>query len=136
MHILAGDLAELTQCFGKVLVLRIHHGIGPIGGDDAPAPAAGADGRMMVEWIERTLGGGDHLDVEAREEGAWPEARGLQRGSDRVVIEVGSAGVEPYAQREDIMEDMIQPHCGGRAAKQVEVPCEKPPCLAWINRGP
>ena len=40
--VLAGELAELRDVAGEAVELRIDDRIGAVGGDDAPAPAAGA----------------------------------------------------------------------------------------------
>ncbi len=134
LHVLAGDLAEAAQCLRELLVLRVDHRIGPVGGDHAPCPAAGADRVVVLELIQRTLGGGDDLDVEALEQRARAERLRLQRRGDGVVVKVCRAGIEPHAQPEHLMEHMVQPHRGRRATKQVEMLRQQPPSRARIDR--
>lgn len=72
------EAAELGEIAGEVRILRIDHRIGPEGRDDASLPAALADLAVMAQVVERALGGADHLDVEALEEGARAEGRRLE----------------------------------------------------------
>src|SRR5579859_7610853 len=84
--ILARYLPEAAEIVGEARRLRVHHRIGAVGGDDAALPAALPDRLVMVERIERALGGGDQFDAEALIERARAEGVGLQCGVDGVVI--------------------------------------------------
>src|SRR3546814_12445392 len=59
----------------RSLEIGIERGIGAVGGDDAATPAAVADRAVMVERVERPVGGCQRLDVEPLEQRARPEDR-------------------------------------------------------------
>ena len=133
--ILARHLAEAAEIVGEARRLRVDHRIGAIGGDDAALPAAIPDRLVMVERIERAFGGGDELDLETLEERARAEGVGLQRGVDRVVIEVGGGRLEPHVEPEHFGEHPVEPHPRRRAAEQVIVLGEDPPDRAAVLLG-
>src|SRR5690606_10604243 len=72
VDVLAGDLAEALERRRELLVFRVDHRVRTVGGEHAPAPAAVADGPVVLQRIERRLGGGDDLDAETLEQRAWP----------------------------------------------------------------
>ena len=55
--------------------VEVHHPIGPEGGPDVARPAGSADGLMLGQRIGGRIGGAQHLDVEALEQGARAEFR-------------------------------------------------------------
>ncbi len=106
-NILPRHGAEAAEIIGEARCLRVHHRIGAVGGDDAALPAALPDRLVVVERIERALGGGDELDPETLVERAGAEGIGLQRGVDSVVIEIGGGGLEPHVEPEHLGEHPV-----------------------------
>jgi hypothetical protein len=99
------------------------------------APAAVADGLVVLEPILRALGGGQGLDVEAVEQRPGPEGLGGQGLVDGVEIEVRGLGRSGTPEAEHLAEHVVEPQPGRRAAKQVEVLGQQPPGLARIGVG-
>src|SRR5450755_3747406 len=84
--ILAGHLAQATQVARELGTFRIDDIVGPKGGDDTAFPAGGRNARMILERIERRLGGRQQLDIEAFEQRARPESGRGERRIDGVEI--------------------------------------------------
>ena len=87
---------------------------------------------MLRQRIERRLGGGDDLDIETLEECARAELRLGERGVDVLEDPVGGLGGEPLANAEYLMERVVEPDAGGRAAEQVIARGKGVPDLARI----
>ena len=98
----AGDLAEAVDVGGEARELGIDHRVGAVGGDDPAVPAAVADHLVPAQVVERAVGGGDHLDVEALEERARPELGAGEAVGDLVVDGVGGRGRERLVEAEDV----------------------------------
>ena len=116
----------------KARKLRIDHQIGPEGGDDPSLPAGGGDLPVVFEGIEGGIRRGDHLDVEAFKEGAGPELRPGQGLRDPVVEFIRIGRIEPLIDAEEEIEDMLEPHPGGRSPEEVVMLGEKTPDLPGI----
>jgi hypothetical protein len=119
--VLAADLAEPLEGAAEALVLEVDDRVGAVGGDHMAAPAAVADGLVVLEPILRALGGGQGLDVEAVEQRPGPEGLGGQGLVDGVEIEVRGRLAQEHLQAEHLAEHVVEPQPGRRAAKQVEV---------------
>lgn len=50
--------------------VRVYDSVWPIGRDDLAVPAAFADRLMVLQRVERSFGGGNHLDIVPLEQGA------------------------------------------------------------------
>jgi len=79
-----GQFTETPQIFAEALEFRIDDRVWPISCDDAPFPARLPHFLVVLQGIERALGGGDRLDAEPLEERAGPELLGLQSRIDTV----------------------------------------------------
>ncbi len=134
-NVFTGESAELLQRGSELFVLGVDHRIGTVGGDHTAVPSAGADRGMVEQGIERRFGSGDHFDVEALEQRTRPEVGLLQRGSNRIVVVIGSARVQSHTKAEHVVEDVVEPHGRRRAPEQVEVRRQYAPCLAWVGFG-
>ena len=84
-----------------------------------PRPAGLADHPVPAQVVERAVGRGDHLDAEALEQRARPEAR-LGRGSCGDVRRRSRRRCRPTAgslDAEDVLEGMVEPQARRRAAE-------------------
>ncbi len=124
---------EGGEIVAKARKSGIDDGIGAEGGQDPAAPAARLDAFMPLEVVERTVGGGQRLDLEALEQGAGPEFRPLQAGRDMIVDPVAAFLRQPLGDAEDFGEGVVQPQPRGRAAEQLEVLGENPPDLSRVG---
>ena len=82
---------------------------------------------MPAQVVERALGGGDHLDVEALEEGARPVFRTGERLRDGVVGEVRGLGGQAPLEAEEGREGVVEPGPGRGAAEEMVVLREEAP---------
>ncbi len=64
---------------------------------------------MVSQRVCRTLGGGDHFDVESLEQRARPECRCLQCRGDGVVVLVRGVRIEAHGEAEYVMKYVVQP---------------------------
>ena len=126
-HVLARRLAEAREIVGESLLLGIDHRVGAIGGDHPALPAARADRAVMIERIERALGGGDHLDAEAIEQRARAEGGGLQRRVDHVVIRSAVAASSRTSMPNTSANTQSSHSARRRAAEQMIMLGEEPP---------
>ena len=85
---------------------------------------------MMVKRIERRFGRGDHLYIEALEQGSGAKGRGRQGFIDAVEIEVRRRRFQLDFKAECLGEDPVQPLARGRSAKRMEPFGEGSPNLA------
>ncbi len=129
----ARDVAERLDIGLEAVELGIDHRVGPVGRDHAPLPAGRLDRVMRGQRIERALGRGDHLDLEALEQGARPEIRPGEAFADAVEIVVGGLRREPHRHAEQLGEGLVEPQPRRRAAKQVIVLGELAPDLACVG---
>jgi hypothetical protein len=134
VDIFAGDLGETIQRTAKRFVIGIDHRIGSIGGDDATAPAAVTNGVMMIERIDRRLGGGQHFDVEALEQRTRPECILGQLLADDIVVMIGGRRLEAHLNAKHFREHIVHPQPRGRAVEQIKVRGEFAPCFARLGR--
>lgn len=134
VHVLAGLLGEYLHRAGELLMLDVDHRIGTIGGDHPAFPAAIVDGVVRRQVVLRPLGGGQEADVEPVEQRPRLERVGRELFVDRVVIMIRSARIERHVEAEHLAEHMAQPHRRGRAAEEVGMFGERPPCRARIGR--
>src|SRR5690606_1728919 len=78
-RILAGQVREALQVDAEAFELGVDHRIGAVGGDHPSLPITIADCGVVLEWVKRRLGRGDHLYSEALEEGSGAECLVLKR---------------------------------------------------------
>jgi hypothetical protein len=76
--VLGRYFAQLRQILFESRKIRIDDGVRPESWNDAGLPAGIADCLVLGERIERRIGGGEQLDMEALIECAGPEFRGEQ----------------------------------------------------------
>ncbi len=131
--VFAGDLAELFDVGDEAGVLGVDDGVGAEGGDDAAFPAGVADGFVVFERVEGSVGGGQDFDVEFVEERAGTEGGGFERACDDVVVFVGVFCAESFGEAELIFEGVVEPEAGGGAAEEVVVFREDAPDFAGIG---
>ena len=89
---------------------------------------------MVAERIERRVGGGKDFEAEAFVESARQKFRRAQFFRDGVVIQVGCFAGEQLGEAEEILKGIVEPHAGGRAAKQIVVVGEDAPDASRIFR--
>ena len=109
--------------------LRIDHRIRTEGRDHAPLPPGVADCRVRLETIERAVGRGNHLDVEAVVERARPKL--FAASFSEIVSQYRSRCLlaEPDIEPEKFLKGIVKPQPRRCAAKEVIVRCEEPPHL-------
>jgi hypothetical protein len=89
----------------------------------------------MNQRIKRALGGGDDFDAAAIEQRSRAEFIAIQFGVDGIEIMVRSLAGEPDIDAKGFGKHPVEPDMRGRAAKQVIVLREQPPCLARVRGG-
>src|SRR5687767_14868551 len=95
-HIFARDLGETFQRRTEGFVFGIDHGIGTVRGDDATFPTTAANLVMMIERVDRRLGGREQFDVEAFEQRARTERVLRQLVTDHVEVMISSLSLEAH----------------------------------------
>ncbi len=90
---------------------------------------------MVLQGVERALGGGDDFDAEALEQCARAESIARQCLGDCVVIAVCRCGIEPDVDSECLGKHPVEPQPRGCAAEQVVMPGEQPPGRARVRAG-
>ena len=118
---------SLSRFSGKSVEVRVDDTVGPVGGDDPALPAAVPDFGVPLQIVERALGGGDHLDVEALEKGARAESVLGQAVRDPVVMRIGVGGGERFIDAEQGLQHIVEPQTRRRATEQVIVLGKAPP---------
>src|SRR5205823_6484922 len=108
------------------------HGVGAETGNHPAFPAGSADGTVMVERIARRIGRREHFDVEALEQRPRQELGGRELLRDLVVDARGCLTRQAVADAEDLVQLVIEPGAGGRAAEQVVLVGEPLPDFARI----
>jgi hypothetical protein len=103
-----------------------HHAAGPVG------PARGAERPVVREVVAGGVGGGEHLEAEALEQGAGAEVGAGEPLGDLVVHALGGGGGELHAHAEQLVQHVVQPGARGRAAEEVVVGGEPPPRRARV----
>ncbi len=74
---------------------------------------------MVLEHVARGIGRGEYFDVEALEQRPGPEFGGLEPFADRVVHAHRRIRAEPLAHAEHLVQLVVEPRAGRRAAEQV-----------------
>ena len=64
---------------------------------------------VMLEPVDRRLGGRQDLDVEALEQRARTELRTLQALADAVEVSVRGARAQMHTQAEHVVKDVVEP---------------------------
>ena len=82
---------------------------------------------MVIEWIARLVGRGEHLNVEALEQRSRPELTSGELFSDLRVDRVRRLRCELLSDAEDFVQLVVEPGTGGRTLKQKIVLGEQPP---------
>jgi len=131
--IAATDLPERVEAVEEAFEIRIDHRIRTIGRDDAPLPAAVADLCVPGQQIEGAIRCRDDFDIETLEQGARPEGVGHQLGSNRIIAGIGIVGGQRRGDAEQVLQRVVQPEPGRRAAEQVVILGEEAPDPAAIG---
>ena len=113
--------------------LRVNDVVGPEGGDDPTAPSRLAHYGVMIERIQRAVGGGQELDTEAVEEGAWAVVHTPQAIAQLVVHDVGRVGPQGFADAEHLGEGVVQPELRRSSPEEVVVLGELVPDLPALH---
>ena len=132
--VLAGDLAELLDVVDESGVLGVDDGVGTERGQDPALPARGLDRLVILQRVERRVGGREDLDAELLEESAGAELRRLQLLRDEVVVGIGVVRAQALGQAKLLLKGVVDPEPGGRSAEEVVVLRKDAPDLARVGR--